>query len=65
MCCTKTIAVGSWRLILGGMSQVMLTLSRLAQDLMIFTMPEFDYFKIPADFCTGSSIMPQKQNPDV
>ena len=52
-------------IVLGAMSQVMLTLSRLAQDLMIFTMPEFDYFRLPADFCTGSSIMPQKQNPDV
>jgi argininosuccinate lyase len=51
--------------VLGAMSQVMLTLSRLAQDFMLFTMPEFDYFKLPAAFCTGSSIMPQKQNPDV
>lgn len=52
-------------IVLTAMSQVMLTLSRLSQDLMIFTMPEFDYFKLPAEFCTGSSIMPQKQNPDV
>lgn len=52
-------------IVLGAMSQVMLTLSRLAQDFMLFTMPEFDYFKLPAEFCTGSSIMPQKQNPDV
>jgi argininosuccinate lyase len=51
--------------VLGAMSQVMLTLSRLAQDFMLFTMPEFDYFQLPAEFCTGSSIMPQKQNPDV
>ncbi len=51
--------------VLGAMCQVMLTLSRLAQDFMLFTMPEFDYFKLPAEFCTGSSIMPQKQNPDV
>lgn len=51
--------------VLGAMSQVMLTLSRLAQDFMLFTMPEFDYFRLPAEFCTGSSIMPQKQNPDV
>jgi len=51
--------------ILMAMSQVMLTLSRLAQDLMIFTMPEFAYFNLPAAFCTGSSIMPQKKNPDV
>ena len=52
-------------IVLGAMSQVMLTLSRLAQDFMLFTMPEFNYFKLPAEFCTGSSIMPQKQNPDV
>lgn len=52
-------------IVLNAMSQVMLTLSRLSQDLMIFTMPEFDYFQLPAEFCTGSSIMPQKQNPDV
>jgi argininosuccinate lyase len=52
-------------IVLGAMSQVMLSLSRLAQDLMLFTMPEFNYFKLPAEFCTGSSIMPQKQNPDV
>ena len=52
-------------IVLGAMSQIMLSLSRLAQDFMLFTMPEFDYFKLPAEFCTGSSIMPQKQNPDV
>jgi len=52
-------------IILMAMSQVMLTLSRLAQDLMLFTMPEFAYFNLPAAFCTGSSIMPQKKNPDV
>ncbi len=51
--------------ILAAMSQVMLTLSRLAQDLMIFTMPEFGYFSLPPEFTTGSSIMPQKKNPDV
>ena len=52
-------------IILGAMAQVMLTLSRLAQDLMLFTMPEFAYFVLPAAYCTGSSIMPQKKNPDV
>lgn len=52
-------------IILAAMSQVMLTLSRLAQDLMLFTMPEFGYFTLPAAFTTGSSIMPQKKNPDV
>ena len=52
-------------IILHAMTQVMLTLSRIAQDLMLFTMPEFGYFKLPKEYCTGSSIMPQKQNPDV
>ena len=52
-------------IILQAMSQVMLTLSRLAQDLILFSMPEFGYFNLPAGFCTGSSIMPQKKNPDV
>ena len=44
---------------------VMLTLSRLAEDLVLFSAPELGYFKIPKQFCTGSSIMPQKYNPDV
>jgi argininosuccinate lyase len=51
--------------ILSAASQVMLTLSRLAEDLILFTMPEFGYFSLPPEFCTGSSIMPQKSNPDV
>jgi argininosuccinate lyase len=52
-------------IILGAMSQVMLSLSRMAQDLMLFTMPEFGYFILPDELTTGSSIMPQKKNPDV
>ncbi len=52
-------------LILSACSQTMISLSRLAQDLMLFTMPEFGYFELPAEFGTGSSIMPQKNNPDV
>jgi len=51
--------------ILSALSQLMLTLSRLAQDLILFTMPEFGYFSLPLEFTTGSSIMPQKRNPDV
>ncbi len=49
--------------ILGACSQAMLDLSRYAQDLMLFSMPEFGYFSIPVEMCTGSSIMPQKRNP--
>lgn len=51
--------------ILSAMSQVMITLSRLAVDIILYSMPEFGYFELPAEYCTGSSIMPQKKNPDV
>jgi argininosuccinate lyase len=51
--------------ILSALGQAMLTLSRLAQDLLLFSMPEFGYFRLPLEFTTGSSIMPQKRNPDV
>ncbi len=40
------------------------TVSKLACDLMLFSLPEFGYFGLPAEMCTGSSIMPQKKNPD-
>ncbi|MBP5284748.1 MAG: argininosuccinate lyase, partial [Kiritimatiellae bacterium] len=39
--------------------------SRLAEDIILFSMPEFAYFRLPREYCTGSSIMPQKFNPDV
>ena len=52
-------------MILQALGQIMITLSRLSQDLMLYSMPEFDYVKLPAEYCTGSSIMPQKNNPDV
>ena len=41
-----------------------LTLSRLSQDLILFSLPEFGYFTLPQELCSGSSIMPQKRNPD-
>ena len=52
-------------ILLGACAQIMLSLSRLAEDLILFSMPEFRYFTLPRDLCTGSSIMPQKYNPDV
>jgi argininosuccinate lyase len=51
--------------ILEAVEQVMLTLSRLAQDLILFSLPEFGYFSLPEELCGGSSIMPQKRNPDL
>jgi argininosuccinate lyase len=50
-------------IIMEAVEHVILTLSKLAQDLIIFSMPEFKYFTIPAELCSGSSIMPQKKNP--
>jgi len=44
-------------------SQVMLDLAKLANDTILFAIPEFGYFKLPAKYCPGSSIMPQKKNP--
>ncbi|MDA3925942.1 MAG: argininosuccinate lyase [Kiritimatiellae bacterium] len=51
--------------VLAACTQIMLTLSRMAEDLILFSMPEFGYFVLPPELCTGSSIMPQKYNPDV
>lgn len=51
--------------LLSALAQLMAVLSRLAEDLILFSMPEFAYFHLPRAYCTGSSIMPQKFNPDV
>lgn len=51
--------------LLSALAQLMAVLSRLAQDMIVFSIPEFAYFKLPREYCTGSSIMPQKFNPDV
>ena len=39
--------------------------SRLSEELIIWSSPEFGFVEISDAFCTGSSIMPQKKNPDV
>ena len=46
-------------------SQVMFDLNKMASDLIMYSMPEFGFVVLPDAFCTGSSIMPQKKNPDV
>ncbi|MFT5144279.1 MAG: argininosuccinate lyase [Rhodothermales bacterium] len=45
--------------------QVASTVNRLASDLVLYNMSEFGFVKLPVEFSTGSSIMPQKKNPDV
>ncbi len=44
---------------------IMTHLSRLSEELILWVSPSFDFIKLDDRFCTGSSIMPQKKNPDV
>ncbi|MEP6657423.1 MAG: argininosuccinate lyase [Betaproteobacteria bacterium] len=44
---------------------VMVHLSRLAEELVLWMSPRFGFIALADRFCTGSSIMPQKKNPDV
>ena len=46
-------------------SVVMMHLSRLSEELVIWATREFEFVFLPDAFCTGSSIMPQKKNPDL
>jgi argininosuccinate lyase len=46
-------------------SLAMMHLSRFAEELVLWTNPRFGFVRLPDRFCTGSSIMPQKKNPDV
>ncbi|MCK5266570.1 MAG: argininosuccinate lyase [Spirochaetes bacterium] len=52
-------------MVLSGLSNIMLTIGRLANDILLFTTAEFDFFSINSKFTTGSSIMPQKKNLDI
>jgi len=49
---------------LNGAAQCSLHLSRLAEELIIWASPQFGFVKLSDDYSTGSSIMPQKRNPD-
>jgi len=46
-------------------SLIMMHLSRFSEELVLWASAQFDFIDIPDAFCTGSSIMPQKKNPDV
>jgi argininosuccinate lyase len=43
---------------------LMMHLSRLGEELVLWSSQEFDFIELDDSFCTGSSIMPQKKNPD-
>ncbi len=44
---------------------LMMHLSRLSEELVLWASPPFGFVRLPERYCTGSSIMPQKKNPDV
>ena len=46
-------------------SLIMMHLSRFSEELILWTSAQFGFIDLPDAFCTGSSIMPQKKNPDV
>jgi argininosuccinate lyase len=46
-------------------SLIMMHLSRFSEELILWSSAQFDFIDMPDAFCTGSSIMPQKKNPDV
>ncbi|CAA9581973.1 MAG: Argininosuccinate lyase [uncultured Thermomicrobiales bacterium] len=52
-------------LVVQALAQIMIDLSRLAQDVLLFTTSEYDFFRVAPEMTTGSSIMPQKHNLDV
>ena len=50
---------------LAGASIAMMHISRMAEDIILWSTTEFGFVDLPDSFATGSSIMPQKKNPDV
>ncbi len=51
--------------VVGALCFIAVHLSRMAEDLILFSIPEFGFVEIGEEYCTGSSLMPQKKNPDV
>lgn len=48
--------------IVQALAQILLDLSKMAQDILLFTTVEYGFFAVPQELSTGSSIMPQKRN---
>ncbi|MDO9621546.1 MAG: argininosuccinate lyase, partial [Moraxellaceae bacterium] len=49
----------------GAAALIMMHLSRFSEELVLWASAQFQFVDLPDRFCTGSSIMPQKKNPDV
>ncbi len=50
--------------VLSALAVIGMHMSRLSEDLIIWSTQEFDFVELDDSFCTGSSLMPQKKNPD-
>ena len=46
------------------LSMIQMHLSRMSEDFILYSTKEFGFFDLPEKFCTGSSLMPHKKNPD-
>ena len=46
------------------LSTIQMHLSRMSEDFILFSTKEFSFFDLPEEYCTGSSLMPHKKNPD-
>ena len=53
------------RIVSQALSSIAQTLSKMSQDVCLFTNQNYDFMKLPNEITTGSSIMPHKKNPDV
>lgn len=51
--------------VLFALNQLMGTFAKFSNDILMFSMSETGYVELPKEFCTGSSLMPQKRNGDV
>ena len=51
--------------VIGACAILMMHLSRLSEELILWSSQEFQFIELPDEFCTGSSMMPQKKNPDI
>ncbi len=51
--------------LLSNLSILGVHLSRISEEIIVWSSSQFNYVNLPEEFCTGSSIMPQKKNPDV
>lgn len=50
--------------LLGNIAIIQMHLSRMAEDLILYSTKEFGFVELPEEFCTGSSLMPHKKNAD-